>query len=158
MGTNTPTRCVLAHGLLLVAVLAHAAADSGDAIANCRARYAAQPPEHIACLERELRALGAAPKEGVQPGLGAEQLRTKPSQDTIEQVSVEIQNVTYGFDGRGVFQLADGQVWKGTESTPNELRLEPGRSYAGRIERGKFGGYRMYIDGTPRMIKVMRMQ
>lgn len=158
MGMNTLTRWVLAHCMLLFAVLAHSAADPGDAIANCRARFAEHPPEHIACLERGLQALGAAPKESTPPSLGAEQLRTKPLQETVEQATVAIANVTYGFDGRGLFRMTDGQIWKGTESTPQEQRLEPGKSYAGRIERGKLGGYRMYVGGVPRMIKVTRTQ
>lgn len=155
---NTLTRCVLAQCIFLYAVLAHSAADPGAAIANCRAKYADHPPEHVACLERELNALGGTPQEVAPPALGAEQLRTKPAQETVEQVTVQIENVSYGFDGRGLFRMADGQVWKGTDTTPREQRLEPGKSYAARIERGKLGGYRMYIDGTPRMIKVMRTQ
>lgn len=158
MGMKTLTRCVLAQGLFLYAVLAQSAADPGAAIADCRAKYAEDPPEHIACLERELRAFGPARKEGVLPSLGAEQLKTSRPQETVEQVTVEIDNVTYGFDGMGLFRMTDGQVWKGTESTPREQRLDPARKYSARIERGKFGGYRMYVDGGPRMIKVMRVQ
>ena len=152
MAMNTLIRVVFAHFVLLSAALAHAAADP---IADCRARYADNPPEHIACLER---ALGGAPKEVAQPSLGAEQLRTKPSQDDVQQVAVKIENVTYGFDGRGLFRTSDGQVWKGTESTPHEQRLDPSKSYVGRIERGSLGGYKMYLDGVPRMIRVMRTQ
>lgn len=150
---NTLTRCVLAQCIFLYAVLAHSAADPGAAIADCRARYAEQPPEHIACLER---ALGGARQEVAPPGLGAEQLPTKRAPETVDQATVTIANVSYGFDGMGLFRMADGQVWKAIESTPREQRLEPGRSYAARIERGKLGGYRMYIDGAPRMIRVMR--
>jgi hypothetical protein len=58
----------------------------------------------------------------------------------------------------GLFRMADGQVWKATESTPREQRLEPGKSYSARIERGSIGGYRMYVEGKPRMIRVTRTQ
>lgn len=155
---NNPTRCILAQCIFLYAALAHSAADPGAAIADCRAKHADHPSEHIACLERELRAQGGTRQEVAPASLGAEQLRSKSAQETVEQVTVQIENVTYGFDGRGLFRMADGQVWKGTETTPSEQRLEPGKSYAARIERGKLGGYRMYVDGTPRMIKVMRTQ
>lgn len=154
---NTLTRCVLAHYILLYAVLAHSAADPGAAIADCRTRYAEHPPEHIACLERELRALDTARQESAQSSLGAEQLRTKRPEEIVEQASVEIENVTYGFDGMGLFRMTDGQVWKATESTPSAQRLEPSRSYAARIERGKLGGYRILVDGVPRTIRVMRV-
>lgn len=73
-------------------------------------------------------------------------------------MTVEIQDVSYGYEGLALFRMTDGQVWKATESTPREQRLESGKSYTARIERGKLGGYRMYIDGVPRMIKVRRMQ
>jgi hypothetical protein len=153
---NTLTRYLLAQCIFLYAVVAHSAADPSAAIADCRAKYAEQPSEHIACLERELQARGGARQQVAPPSLGAEQLRKKSSEETLEQVSVQIENVTYGFDGKGLFRMADGQVWKGTESTPREQRLEPGKSYTARIERGKLGGYRMRVDGTARMIKVIR--
>jgi hypothetical protein len=153
---NTLTRCVLAQCTFLYAVLAHSAADPDAAIADCRARHAEHPPEHIACLERELHALGDAREEIAPPSLGAEQLPTKRPQETVEPVAVEIANVTYGFDGMGLFRMTDGQVWKAMESTPREQRLEPDRRYSALIKRGKLGGYRLYIDGAPRMIKVMR--
>lgn len=155
---NTLTRCVLAQCILLYAVLAHSAADPAAAIADCRARHAEHPPEHIACLERELQALGAAREEVAPPSLGAEQLRTNRPQETVEPVAVEIENVTYGFEGMGLFRMTDGQVWKAMESTPREQRLEPGKRYSAVIKRGKIGGYRLYVDGMPRMIKVMRTQ
>jgi hypothetical protein len=156
MDMNTVTRWVLAHCILLYAVLAHSAADPAAAIADCRARYAEQPPEHIACLERELQALRVAREEIAQPSLGAEQLPTNRPRETVEPVTVEIANVTYGFDGMGLFRMTDGQVWKAMESTPREQRLEPDRRYSALIKRGKLGGYRLYVDGVPRMIKVMR--
>lgn len=156
MRTNTLIGCILAQGMFLHAVAANSAADPGAAIAECRARHAEHPPEHIACLERELNALGAAHRRAAPPSLGAEQLRTDRTQETVEQVTVQIASATYGFDGKGLFRMTDGQVWKGTESTPPEQRLQPGTSYAARIERGKLGGYRMYVDGVSRMIKVMR--
>jgi hypothetical protein len=153
---NTSIRYLLAQYIFLFAVVAHSAADPGAAIADCRAKYAEHPTEHIACLERELKATGAVRQEVAPPSLGAEQLRSKRSEDTVEQVTVQIENVSYGFDGMGLFRMTDGQVWKGTESTPREQRLEPGKSYAARIERGKLGGYRMRVDGASRMIKVIR--
>jgi hypothetical protein len=155
---KTLTRCVLAQCILLYAVLAHSAADPGAAIADCRAKHAEHPSEHIACLERELQAVGDAREEAEQPSLGAEQLRTNRPSETVEPVIVTIENVTYGFDGMGLFRMTDGQVWKAMESMPPEKRLESGKRYSARIERGKFGGYRMYVDGTRRMIKVMRTQ
>lgn len=139
-------------------MLAHSAADPATAIADCRARHADNPPEHIACLEGALQARGTARQEAARPSLGAEQLRSNRPEQPIEPVSVQIENATYGFDGMGVFRMADGQIWKATESTPREQRLEPGKSYSAHIEPGKLGGYRMRVEGTRRMIRVMRVQ
>jgi hypothetical protein len=144
--------------MLLYAVLAHSAAGPDAAIADCRAKHAENPPDHIACLERELRSQSGAGQQSAPPSLGSEQLRTKRPQDMVEQVTVEIENVSYGFDGMGVFRTTDGQVWKATESTPREHRLESNKKYAARIERGKIAGYKMYVDGAPRMIRVTRVQ
>jgi hypothetical protein len=155
---NAPTRCLLAQFIFLHAALAYSAADPSAAIAACRANYADHPPDHVACLERELRALSGKREEAAPASLGAEQVRSNRPKDTIEEVTVQIANASYGFDGMGLFRMADGQVWKSTESTPREQRLEPGRSYEARIERGKLGGYRMYVEGGRRMIKVMRTQ
>lgn len=157
MALKISTRCLLAQSIFLYAVVAHSATEPDAVIAACRARHAESPTEHIACLERELRLLGGS-QAAPPPSLGSEQLRTNRPKETVGEIAVEIQNVTYGFDGRGLFNMTDGQVWKGTESTPGELRLESGKKYSARIERGKLGGYRMYIDGAPRMIKVMRVQ
>jgi hypothetical protein len=152
---NASTRCVLALFLLINAVMAQA--DPDAAIEKCRAQHADRPTEHIACLERELQALGGSPKKQAPASLGSEQLRSNRPQDTVEEVTVRIQNVSYGRDGMGLFRMADGQVWKATESTPREQRLETGKNYGARIERGKLGGYRMYVDGAPRMIRVTRV-
>ena len=54
--------------------------------------------------------------------------------------------------------MADGQVWRETEKTPERQRLEPARKYTARIEPGKVGGYRMYVDGERRMLKVERVK
>jgi hypothetical protein len=124
--------------------LAAAAAHASDPVADCRAAHAADPPAHVACLER---ALGARGKE-----LGA-----PPPVERVREVDVEIVAASYA-GGLGVFELADGQVWHETEKTPEQLRLEPGKRYGARIERGTMGGYRMYVDGVRRMLKVKRVK
>jgi hypothetical protein len=124
--------------------LGAAAAPASDPVAECRAAHADDPPAHIACLERALRA-------------GAEELGAKPPEERVREVVVEIVAASYA-SGFGVFELADGQVWRETEKTPEQLRLKSGTRYRARIERGTVGGYRMYIDGVRRMIKVKRVK
>ena len=91
--------------------------------------------------------------------LGAEQVRARKAVDEEpEKVAVRIVSTTYGPDGRGTFRMADGQVWRETEKTPERQRLKADREYTAHIERGSFGGYRMYVDGVRRMIKLQRLQ
>ena len=130
--------------LIACAGLAAAAAHANDPVADCRKAHAGDPPAHIACLER---ALGGSKEE-----LGA----PRPV-ERVREVDVEIVAASYS-NGLGVFRLADGQVWQETERTPEQLRLAPDTHYRARIERGSVGGYRMYVDGVRRMIKVKRVK
>jgi len=151
---------MLASWLLLAAAVPQ---NGADAVAACRLAHAADPASHIACLEEALRPSGASPspsepKANTPTGLGSENLRQQRPAEYHEPVSVQITSVTYGLDGRGVFHISDGQVWRETETTPAYARLAPNKAYSGRIERGKFRGYRMYVDGIRRMIKVERLK
>jgi hypothetical protein len=130
--------------VITCAGLAAAAAQASDPVADCRKAHAADPPAHIACLER---ALGGSKEE-----LGA----PRPV-ERVREVEVEIVAASYA-SGLGIFELADGQVWRETEKAPEQLRLEPGKQYRARIERGNLGGYRMYVDGVRRMLKVKRLK
>ena len=151
--------------------LAATAALAGvDPAAACRQAHADDPPAHIACLEAALRGHvhGEAPTAEApaaaadQPeGLGSEQVvQTERARSDAppEQVAVTIVSVTYNSQELGVFRLADGQIWRETEKTPQHQRLAPGRQYEARIERGKLGGYRMYVEGVRRMMKIERLQ
>ena len=162
--------------VLLTCVVAVASANA-DPIAACRTAYAGNSAAHIKCLEDALRVAGAAPTPtatqatpaatavpvAVAPppaGLGAEQVMTRQSSADAasEQAAVRIVSVRYTASGLGYFNMADGQVWVETEAAPKRVHLEPGREYAARIERGKVGGYRMYVEGVSWMYKVKRLQ
>jgi len=104
---------------------------------------------------------GAAPLQTRPPGLGAEQVLGRqhaPDAATEQAATVRILTTHYNATGLGEFTLADSQVWQETERTPERLRLQPGREYAARIERGKLGGYRLYVDGANWMYKVKRLK
>lgn len=154
-----------------------------DPIAVCRTAHAGDSAAHIACLEDALRASGAAPSAVARTapaaevpaavsaapaaaatptpsGLGAEQAKARqrsPDAPT-EQAATRIVAVRYTASGLGLFTMADGQVWLETVATPERHHLEPGREYAARIERGKVGGYRMYVEGVKWMHKVERLK
>lgn len=172
---------------VLLSSVAAAAAAAPDPIDACREAHAGDSAAHIACLEQALRKAGVSQASGVQPGkaapaavptavaaatpaaaatapqptgLGAEQAkaRQRAPDEPLEQVAVRIASVGYNTAGLGVFTLADGQVWRETVATPDRHRLRAGREYAGRIERGSIGGYRMYVDGVKWMFKVERLK
>ena len=115
-------------------LLAASGAQSGaDAVAACRLAHAMDPASHIACLEEALNRSGAkpspeVPKSSAPAGLGSEQIREQRPAEYDEPVSVQITAATYGVDGRGVFQMSDGQLWRETETTPVGQRLSPGKS------------------------------
>jgi len=148
---------------LVIAAGAPAAAD--PAASACRAAHAADPPAHIACLESALRERSVSgAHDDLQAGkskeLGSEQVRAaQRTPDTLPpQATVQIASVTYNSTGRGVFRMENGQVWRETERTPERQRLAADRQYTARIERGTLGGYRMYVDGVRRMVKVERVE
>lgn len=148
--------------LLLISVPALSAPDP---VAACRAAHGDDPSAHIACLEAALKGRAkppaiAGPEAVKATELGAEQVEaSKRSQAAPpEEVSVRIVSATYDARELGVFRLEDGQVWRETEKTPRHLRLAPDRQYDARIQRGLFGGYRMYVDGVRKMIKLERLE
>lgn len=136
-----------------------------DPIDSCQKAHADDPSAHIACLEDALRAttgVKASPEPAAeQPSsLGSEQVeQTQRASGKIadEPAMVLIDSATYNAQELGVFRLDNGQVWQETEKSPKHQRLESGQQYAARIERGKVGGYRMYVDGVRRMLKVKRV-
>lgn len=141
---------------------AAAALAGEDPISACRQAHGDDPPAHIECLERALSSQGAGPpaqepsKADNSVELGAEQV-TKARRAT-EAVDVQIVSLAYNSEGRGVFDMADGQQWRETERAPVRERLKVDRQYTARIQRGTVGGYRMYVDGVRRMIKVERVR
>jgi len=152
------------HLLASWILLAASGAQSGvDAVAACRLAHDTDPAAHIACLEQALRRNDnkpspETPKANAPASLGSEQLREQRPAEYDEPVRVQITAATYGVDGRGLFQMSDGQVWRETETTPAGQRLSANKPYSGRIERGTMRGYRMYVDGIRRMIKVERIK
>jgi hypothetical protein len=133
------------------ASLAAAAVHASDPAADCRKAHASDPPAHIACLERALDA------RSDQPSAPRQELAAPPQAERVMEVDVEIVAARYT-NGFGIFELVDGQVWQETDKTPERQRLDPGTRYRARIERGTLGGYRMYVEGVRRMLKVKRVK
>lgn len=131
-----------------------------DPVQACRDAHADDPQAHIACLEAALagRAAAAAPAAATEPtGLGADQVRSR-AQTSAEPVQVTIVAVSYNAAGLGTFRMADGQVWRETTPSPERRRLKPGREYPARIEVGRVGGFRLFVEGVRWMKTVERLE
>jgi len=136
-------------------VLASAAAP--EAIERCRAAHSGDSTAHIACLETALRNQQTAVAEE-EIGLDQVKARERARSDEIELIHIEIVSIAYDSRGRGVFRTTSGQVWQETETIERRPRLSPAKTHIARIEHGKFGGYRMYVDGIRWMFKVERLE
>lgn len=80
---------------------------------------------------------------------------TAPRQDPAPQpLEVEVVAAVYDATGRGRFTTATGTVWREVVPAPADQRLRPGRRYRGTITLGIFSGYRMQLEGVPRILKV----
>jgi len=161
------TDCRAAHAgnsAAHIACLEDALRATGTASApKMPAAKAAPVAEVPAAVPAATAAATAVPAAAVTPppaGLGAEQAkaRQRSPDAAMEQAAVRIVAVRYTASGLGLFSMADGQVWLETVATPERHHLEPGREYTARIERGKVGGYRMYVEGVKWMHKVERLK
>ena len=152
---------VLTVAALVMSAGIASSALSADPVAACRSAHADDQARHIKCLEQALLSLDATPPaaERGATGLGAEQVRANRARDTAaERMQVRIVSATYGVRELGTFRMADGQVWEETEKSPRHQRLAGDREYDAYIVPGKLGGYRMYVDGLRRMIKLRRIE
>jgi hypothetical protein len=166
-GADAVTACRTAHGADPAAHIAclEAAlrdAESPDAIETPTARTpAATTPTTnapTATAPAAAQVPAAREKSTAPDSLGAEQLPNAQKPPGPAPATVQVTSVAYDLRGRGIFRLSNGQVWQETERTPESLRLEPDVQYVARIGRGKFGGYRMYVEGQRRMIKIKRVE
>ncbi len=71
-----------------------------------------------------------------------------------QPLAVEVVAAVYDATGRGRFTTATGTVWREVVPAPADQRLRPGRRYRGTITLGIFSGYRMQLEGVPRILKV----
>ena len=116
-----------------------------DVEARVDIRYALTP----ATTRAEVLAIAAA-SAGV-PG----ETVAAPRQDPAPQpLAVEVVAAVYDATGRGRFTTATGTVWREVVPAPADQRLRPGRRYRGTITLGIFSGYRMQLEGVPRILKV----
>lgn len=139
---------------LVFLVLADAAGPA--AIERCRSAHAGDAAAHVACLENALRRGQAEPDE--QVGLDQVKQRKRDRGEGPPPAVVRIVSISYDARGFGTIRTEDGQVWRETDAGKSRPRLAPGTTYTARIEHGRIGGYRMYVDGIRWMYKVERLE
>lgn len=130
-----------------------------DLEARVDIRYALTP----ATTRAEVLAIAAAaqPSASVAPGIAAPaDVTAAPAASAVRQdpaprpLQVEVVAAVYDSTGRGRFTTASGTVWREVVPAPSDQRLRPGRRYRGTITLGLFSGYRMQLEGVPRILKV----
>jgi hypothetical protein len=162
---------VLTSLILLLCLCSSIPAFAVDPVADCRKAHADNPTAHIACLEAALNAAGSATPQPTTPVapqaaesssvFGSEQVQQQKrasGETDEEQVTVRIVALRYNSGGLGVFKFDNGQIWRETEEVREHQRLDPGQSYQATIERGTLGGYRMFVEGSRRMLKIERLK
>jgi hypothetical protein len=145
---------MIATSLLILALGSQGTAP--PAIERCRSAHAGDAAAHIACLENALRSRSADVDE--QVGLDQVKQRERDRGEGPPPAKVRIVSIGYDSRGFGTFRMADGQVWRETEANKRRPELAPGGQYDARIEHGRVGGYRMYVDGIRWMYKVQRLE
>jgi hypothetical protein len=122
-----------------------------DVEARVKVRFALAP----ATSRAEVLAIAAAPVATPSATSAAGPVsasEAEPSAPTAFQV--DIVSAVYDATGRGRFTTATGTTWRETVPAPADQRLRSGRRYPGTITLGIFGGYRMQLEGVPRILKV----
>lgn len=131
-----------------------------DVEARVEVRYALVP----ATSRTEVLAIAAAASAVASPGAAPTATTLSTSTPPVpssreaaappQPLAVEIVSAVYDATGRGRFTTATGTVWREVVPAPADQRLRPARSYRGTITLGVISGYRMQLEGVPRILKV----
>lgn len=129
-----------------------------DVEARVDIRYALTPATTraevlaIAAAARPASGSAAAPKAAPAAATGV--AGASDADRAPQPLAVEVVAAVYDATGRGRFTTATGTVWREVVPAPADQRLRPGRRYRGTITLGIFSGYRMQLEGVPRILKV----
>lgn len=115
-----------------------------DIEARVDVRYALAP----ATSRTEVLAIAAAASTAAMP------VPTARDAAAPQPLEVEIVSAVYDATGRGRFTTATGTVWREVVPAPTDQRLKPARRYRGTVTLGVISGYRMQLEGVPRILKV----
>jgi hypothetical protein len=120
-----------------------------DVEARVIVRHALLP----ATTRAEILAIAAA-QDTTSTGQPAARESTREPAEESKALPVDIIAAAYDSTGRGRFTTSTGTIWREIVPTPARQRLREGRRYTGSIALGIFGGYRLELDGVPRILKV----
>lgn len=169
--------------LSAAAISVSAKAADNDALIAC-ARIA-EPAERLACYDRQVSAISAdarklvaerqaaekaaaekaaaaaavATAEQKQAAFGRESMpvgdRPAPAVEQLQNLESTIDEVMTAADGKLVLVLANGQMWRQSDTTLLPP-IKPGMEV--EIKRGAIGGYRITIPRARRTISAKRMR
>jgi len=130
-----------------------------DVEARVDVRYALAPATSRTEVLAIAAAASAAASTAAAPTAAAPSTTAMPtpaSRDAgaPQPLEVEVVSAVYDATGRGRFTTATGTVWREVVPAPADQRLKPTRRYRGTITLGVISGYRMQLEGVPRILKV----
>lgn len=80
-----------------------------------------------------------------------------PVKEEMESITGTLVGEYRGWSGSTVFRLADGQVWV-QSNTNDTFYVAPQQNPKVKIEKSKFGGYKLTVEGSSVWVRVRRLQ
>lgn len=155
--------------LTLAAGMPLAAQDNADWIDRTRLETCAAIGDDIArlaCFDAIVSGASPIPseevlREQVEEDFGLDQSRSQAARDRMEEIAEDlvITSSVSGVSGNArsyILTLANGQVWRTNESGNLRHRFRGNEDVS--IEKGRFGGYRLTVDGKVGRVGVVRVR
>lgn len=143
--------------LLALLMTAAAARADDDALRRCRA--IAEASARLACYDAIVptrAAAAAAPAAASAPAANAaSRFGLSAPADAVERVESRIEGRFEGWNPRGLFRLANGQVWQVADDSRGVYWLESPKVV---VRRGALGSYLLEVEGTTAMVRVRRVE
>jgi hypothetical protein len=141
--------------LLALLMTAAAARADDDALRRCRA--IAEAPARLACYDAIVPARAAAAPAAASAAApnAASRFGLSAPADAVERVESRIEGRFEGWNPRGLFRLANGQVWQVADDSRGVYWLESPKVV---VRRGALGSYLLEIEGTTAMVRVRRVE
>jgi hypothetical protein len=118
-------------------------------------------PAPVAAAPVAVPAPVAAPAAQPEARFGAETLRKEErasagQPEEVDSIQGEIAQLAFAQNGRAIFTLSNGQVWRQINGDTTPFRGKQGDKAT--IERSLFGSYSLTVEGRNLLVKVQRVR